>query len=173
MGFLLREFKHIFQGIGCLKDQVVHLQSFSTTHHPAPLPGDVSSLAKVETKLQKLEVTTPWVSPIVVARKPKQPGEVRLCVDMRLRNTAIKTHNPDHGHRRGTPRLLPVLKDGPEVHCHHILLAPKSQNVTTFSAHLGLRRYKRLNFYIFSATEVFLGHYQGSAGWSSGSLKCQ
>ena len=33
---------------------------------------------------------TPWVSPIVVAPKPKSPNEVRICVDMREPNRAIK-----------------------------------------------------------------------------------
>jgi hypothetical protein len=31
----------------------------------------------------------PWVSPIGVAPKPKNPNEIRLCVDMRLPNKAI------------------------------------------------------------------------------------
>ena len=35
------------------------------------------------------------------------------------------------------------------------MLAPESCQVTTFSTHLGLRRYKRLNFGISSAAEVF------------------
>jgi hypothetical protein len=34
-------------------------------------------------------------------------------------------------------------------------LAPESRYITTFSTHLGLMRYKRLNFGISSAAEIF------------------
>jgi hypothetical protein len=54
---------------------------------------------KVEDELKRLEELdiiervdgpTPWVSPIVVAPKPKNPDEIRICVDMRLLNKAVK-----------------------------------------------------------------------------------
>ena len=37
---------------------------------------------------------------------------------------------------------------------HQLELHPDSRNITTFSTHVGLRRYKRLNFGISSAAEV-------------------
>lgn len=40
--------------------------------------------------IERIEGPTPWVSPIVVAPKPKSPGKVRVCVDMRQVNKAIK-----------------------------------------------------------------------------------
>ena len=36
-----------------------------------------------------------------------------------------------------------------------LLLSPQSRNVTTFTTHVGLRRYKRLSFGINSAAEIF------------------
>ena len=54
---------------------------------------------KVAAELKRLEESdiiedatgpTPWVSPIVAAPKPKNPNEVRVCVDMRLPNQAIR-----------------------------------------------------------------------------------
>jgi hypothetical protein len=39
--------------------------------------------------IDKVGGPTPWVSPIVVAPKPKNPFEIRLCVDMREPNKAI------------------------------------------------------------------------------------
>lgn len=44
---------------------------------------------------------TPWVAPIVVASKPKSPNEVRICVDMREPNRAIKR----------TRYLIPTVDD--------------------------------------------------------------
>ena len=38
---------------------------------------------------------------------------------------------------------------------HQLELAPESRNVTTFSTHTGLRRYKRLPFGINAASEIF------------------
>ena len=38
---------------------------------------------------------------------------------------------------------------------HQLKLHPDSRNITTFSTHVGLRRYKRQNFGISSAAEVF------------------
>ena len=37
--------------------------------------------------VEKVEVPTPWVSPLVII--PKKNGEVRLCIDMRRANKAI------------------------------------------------------------------------------------
>ncbi len=38
---------------------------------------------------------------------------------------------------------------------HQLELAPESRYITTFSTHVGLRRYKRLNFGVSSAPEIF------------------
>ena len=38
---------------------------------------------------------------------------------------------------------------------HQIELAPESRYITTFSTHVGLRRYKRLSFGVCSAAEIF------------------
>ena len=40
--------------------------------------------------IEKVEGPTPWVSPIVVTPKPKAPDRIRMCVDMRVANTAIE-----------------------------------------------------------------------------------
>ena len=38
---------------------------------------------------------------------------------------------------------------------HQLELSEESRYVTTFSTHVGLRRYKRLNFGVTSAAEIF------------------
>jgi hypothetical protein len=39
--------------------------------------------------IEKVDGSTPWVSPMVVAPKPKNANEIRVCVDMREPNKAI------------------------------------------------------------------------------------
>ena len=38
---------------------------------------------------------------------------------------------------------------------HQFELSPESRHITTFSTHVGLRRYKRLSFGVNSAAEIF------------------
>lgn len=123
---------------------------------------------KVEDKLRRLEAEdiiekvtrpTPWVSPIVTPPKPKDPDKVRLCVDMHQANTAILRE------RHLTPTIDDVIHElnGAKVFSkldltagyHQPELHPDSRYITIFTTHLGLMRYKRLNFGICSAAEVF------------------
>ena len=41
---------------------------------------------------------------------------------------------------------------------HQLELDESSRNITTFSTHVGLRRYKRLNFGVTCAAELFQNH---------------
>ena len=107
--------------------------------------------------IETVEGPTPWISPIVVV--PKKSGEVRICVDMREANKAIKREK----------HLMPTIDDliadlNGATHFstldlssgyHQLELAPESCYVTTFSTHAGLRRYKCLPFGINAASEIF------------------
>ena len=109
---------------------------------------------KVEEELQKLEklgviekVTgpTPRVSPLVIAPKPKQPSAVHFCVDTRLSNKAIRWE------RHITPTMDDIIADlngaqwfsklNLNVGYHQLELDPACRYITTFSTHVGLRRY--------------------------------
>ena len=102
---------------------------------------------------------TPWVSPLVVVPKPKCPDQVRVCVDMRRANTAVLRE------RHITPPVNEIINDlngacvFSKLDLNHgynqFELEPSSRGITTFSSHLGLWRYKRLDFGISSAAEVF------------------
>ena len=48
--------------------------------------------------IEKASGPTPWVSPIVVVPKPKAPNEIRVCVDMRMANRAIKRERHANSH---------------------------------------------------------------------------
>ena len=169
-GHLFQQYPKLFSGVGLLKDSTIKLH-IDETVKPTAVPHrrvPFHIRHKVEEKLQELEeadiiehVTgpTPWVSPIVTPPKPHNPDEIRLCVDMRGPNTAIKRE------RHITPTIEDILSDlnGSTVFSkldlnqgyHQILLDEESRYITTFSTHVGLRRYKRLNFGISCASEIF------------------
>ena len=86
---------------------------------------------------------------------PESSGQVRLCVDMREANKAVKREK----------HLIPTIDDlvtnlnGSTVFSssgyHQLVLEPESCHITTFSTHVGLRGYKRLMFGINAASEIF------------------
>lgn len=109
--------------------------------------------------IEKVSGPTPWVSPIVVTPKPKNPDSVSLCVDMPMPNCAIQRE------RHITTTLNDLIHDLNGAVCftkldlnagyHQLEIHPDSRYITTFTTHVGLRRYTRLNFGISSAAEVF------------------
>ncbi|XP_038060081.1 uncharacterized protein K02A2.6-like [Patiria miniata] len=168
---LLEHYSDRFIGIGKLKDFqcILHedksVQPIALPHRRIPF----QVRKKVEAELRKLlaldiiepvrDEPTPWVSPIHVVEKPKRPGEIRMCVDMRNVNKAIKRE------RHVTPTIDDIIADvnGSTVFSkldlnagyHQVELSPESRHLTVFSTHAGLYRYKRLNFGVCSAAEVF------------------
>ena len=100
---------------------------------------------------------TPWVSPIVAV--PKKDGGVRICVDMRCANEAIKrVRHPiptvdDVSFELNGAQYFSKL-DLSQAY-HQLELEEESRYITTFSTHLGLYRYKRLNYGTIAAAEIF------------------
>ncbi len=164
----IKEFEDIFKGIGKLKDYKfrIHINPniAPVAQPPRRIPFHVR--AQVEEQLHKLESAgiiepvdgpTPWVSPLVIV--PKGKGKVRVCVDMRLPNTAVQRE------RHPTPTLDEVIHDltGATVFSkldlhqayHQVELNPESRYLTTFVTHKGLRRYTRLMYGLSSASEIF------------------
>lgn len=98
---MLKLFPQLFKGLGCIKRPPVKLHIDPSIKHVAlrhrRIPFHLRPL--VEPELQELEQQgviekvngpTPWVSPMVIAEKPKQPGQIGLCIDMRMPNQAIR-----------------------------------------------------------------------------------
>ena len=125
--------------------------------------------------IERVEGPTPCVSPIVII--PKQNGDIRICVDMRMANTAIE-------HSR---HLIPTIDDvlselsGNPVFTkldrtmgfHQVELKEViSREVTTFTTHAGLFRYKRLVFGICSVPELYQ-HVIDQVLHSAGCTGCQ
>ena len=167
---LCEEYSDIFEGIGKLKGVQVKLHIDETIqpvqNRHRRIPYHIRE--KVQEELEKLEqldiieevvdVPTPWVSPIVAQPKPKKPNELRICVDMREANRAIRRE------RHVTPTVDDVIfelngssyftKLDLNKGYHQLELAPESRYITTFSANQKLWRYKRLMFGLSSAAEV-------------------
>lgn len=161
-------FPELFMGIGKLKGTQIHLhidktvQPIAHQHRRVPIhlreqvENELERLEKLDI-IEKVSGPTPWVSPIVLV--PKKNGDLRLCVDMRRPNTAIKRV------RHITPTIDDILSavNGSTVFTkldlnegyHQLELDNQSRYITTFSTHVGLRRYKRLSFGINSAAEIF------------------
>ena len=106
--------------------------------------------------IEKVSGPSSWVSPVVVVPKPS--GDIRLCVDMRQANMAVKRE------RVPIPTIDEVLQDLNQSKFfskldltsayHQIELSPESRDITTFGTHKGLYRYKRLMFGISGAPEM-------------------
>ena len=167
---IVSEYKDLFIGLGKLKGCQVKLhinediQPSAEPHRRVPFHDRKQleeELEKDEQQdvIERIDGPTPWVSPVVVAPKPKQPGKIRMCVDMRQANVAVQLE------RHLTPTIKEVIGDlnGDTVFTkldlnqgyNRLELAPESRYITTFTTHLGLRRFKRLNFGISSAAEIF------------------
>ena len=165
-----QEFQDLFTGIGILKGVQLQLhinKDVQPTAQPH-LEEPFHLRSKIEAELKKLEDlaiiedavgSTPWVSNMVAAPKPKVPESVRIFVDMRIAKKAIERE------RLPMPTVEEIIHNlnGATVFSkldlnagyHQIELHPDSRYITTFSTHTGLKRYKRLNFGICSAAEVF------------------
>ena len=167
------DFPELFEGMGNMTDVKVKfhvdpdVKPVAQSHRRIPyhmrkrVEDEIKRLEQLDI-IEKVDGPTPWVSPIVAAPKPKKPDEIRICVDMRLPNQAIKR----------TRHIMPTLDDilmrlnGATVFSkldlnsgyHQLELDEESRNMTAFSTHVGIRRYKRLNFGVTSAAEIFQNH---------------
>ena len=100
---------------------------------------------------------TDWVSQIAVARKPN--GKLRMCLDQRDLNKAIKRHHFNlptaeelFAEMKGTKYFT---KSDASSGYWQIKVDEESSKLLTFATPFGRYKYKRLPFGIHSASEVF------------------
>lgn len=162
--------QQVEEKIGKVKGVVVtvdvdpQVKPIQQTQSRIPIPLQPKVEREIEKLLQQDIIEraprdSPWISRLVVRPKTGNANEIRLCVDMRDANKAIvPQHHP-----------LPTFDDIiPHLHnCkffskidlnkafHQIELAEESRAITTFAAHNGYFRYKRLTFGMNCASEVF------------------
>lgn len=107
--------------------------------------------------IEKVDGSSDWISPMLVV--PKGKTDIRICVDMREPNKAIKR---EHYPMPIIETFLNKLRGAKffsrvDVRSafHHIDLSEKSRPLTTFMTSQGLMRYKRLTFGLNAAPEIF------------------
>lgn len=165
---IFTKFSDRFQGIGVMKDTEVklHIDESVEPVIQRAYPTPFHKREKVEKELERLlqgDIIEPavgpttWASPIVVVDKPD--GTVRLCIDSKVPNKAIKRER----HPMPTVDDLIVELNGSQWFSridlnkgyHQLALHESSRPITTFATHKGLYRYKRLCFGVNSAAEIF------------------
>ena len=152
---VFQNYPSLFSGLGKMKGVEVKLdidenvKLVHRSHRRIPFHQIKNLEACVESLLQQdiiepSDGPTPWVSPVVLVPKPKQPGGVHLCVDMREANKAITRE------KHLMPTLDEVVPDlnGAKVFSkldlnqgyHQLVVHPDSRHITIFSTHCGLFR---------------------------------
>ncbi|GFN83090.1 Zinc knuckle domain containing protein [Plakobranchus ocellatus] len=136
-------------------DPVEEIQAYSIPHQLDKHLDKDEEMGVIE----KATGPTPWVSPLVIVPKPKNPDEIRVFVDMRAPNTAIRRE------KHNTPTLNELsitladakyfIKIDLNQGYNQLELNEESRYITTFATHRGLYRYKRLNFGVNNAAEIF------------------
>uniref|UniRef100_A0A803JLC0 Gypsy retrotransposon integrase-like protein 1 n=1 Tax=Xenopus tropicalis TaxID=8364 RepID=A0A803JLC0_XENTR len=160
------DYKDLFQGLGCLPREY-HLEVDTTVapvqHQPRKVPAPLKAELKEEiTRLEKLGVLkkvtspTPWISSMVAVKKP---GKLRVCIDPKDLNKALKrSHYP----MPTIDEILPSLakakvfsvldaKDG----FWQVKLDKSSSYLTTFWTPFGRYRWLRMPFGIATAPEEY------------------
>ena len=165
--YILKKFADVFDGDGKLEGDL-HLE-IDPTVPPVQLPTRKVPIAikeKLREELDRLEtrnivtpvtVPTAWISATVVTMKKN--GNIRLCVDPKPLNLALKrNHYP-------LPTIEDVLPDLSNARCFtvldakngfwHVTLDEESSYATTFGTPWGRYRWLRMPFGISPAPEEF------------------
>ena len=165
---IIDQHKSAFEGTGLLKNFELHLHIDKNItpiqqpirrvpfHTKEKLSAEIKRLLSQDI-IEKVDGPTTWLNPIVIV--PKATGNIRMCVDMRQANLAVKRE------RHVIPKMEDILTElhGASVFSkidlregyHQIMLAEESRHITTFATNDGLFRFKRLIYGISSAFESF------------------
>ena len=161
-------FENVFEGLGLVKNFQYKIMLDPSVqpvvHAPRTVEVATRELLKAELKrmedldvIQKVEHPTKWVNSLLIVRKKN--GKLRLCIDPRDLNRAIKrAHYPmktidDVVTRMPNAKVFSALDANSGF--WQIALHPDSWDLCTFNTPFGRYCFKRLPFGIKSAPEIF------------------
>lgn len=158
----------IFEGLGCLKDSEIklHIDKDYTPviHAPRKVPHTIQDKLKAELdRMEAMEVIYPikepteWVSSLVIVEKPD--GKLRLCIDPKDLNKAIKRH---HYPMRTAEDIFNKMASATifsKLDCTsgywQLKVDDESSRLLCFNTPFGRYCFKRLPFGIHIASEIF------------------
>ena len=165
---VIQDAKDVFTGTGLLKNYQYKIEVDASVqpvvNPPRRIPEKVKAQLKIE--LDKMEKdgiierqhkSTPWVSSLVCSPKPN--GKLRICLDPKPLNRAIKR---PHHYTQTLNEVLPKLRK-----CKffgtldqlwgywNILVHPDSRHLLTFNTPFGRYSFKRMPFGLKSSQDVF------------------
>lgn len=121
-----------------------------------PIKQELDWLVKLDV-LSKVEVPTDWISSMVAVQK--KDGSIRLCIDPKPLNKALKRNHYPH------PDIEDLLLDLAKAKVFtvvdakngfwHVQLDQESSYLTTFATPWGRYRWKRMPFSVSPAPEEF------------------
>ncbi|XP_046557148.1 uncharacterized protein K02A2.6-like [Haliotis rubra] len=164
---ILKEFKDVFQVIGCIEDEYcIQIEENAVPVVHAVRKGPLALDTKIQKELQRMEdlgvickvdEPTSWVNSMVVA--PESNGEIRLCLDPTDLNKVVKReHYRMPTLQDITPKLVGqkyfTVLDA-KSSFWQIPLDSQLSLLTIFNTPFGRYRFMRLPFGIKSASEIF------------------
>lgn len=164
---IFTDYKDLFTGLGCLPGQ--HAIDIDESVPPTAsacrkVPFALREPLKCELKrmeqlgvIARVDKPTPWVSAIVIVKK--KSGKLRVCIDPRPLNKAIKRQHFKLPTREEMIAQLKGAKHFSKLDAAQgfwqLELDDASSHLCTFITPFGRYRYKRLPFGISSAPEVY------------------
>ena len=163
---LVQQYTDVFTGLGMYEEQYKisidpNVQPVIQRNRKVPfskLPALRKALEQLEREdiIASVDKPTPWVNNLVITEK--RNGSLRLCLDPKPLNAAIKRENhtiptaEDVQYQLSGKKLFTVvdMKDS----YWHVQLDEESSYLCTFHTPWGRKRFKRMPFGISSASEV-------------------
>ena len=162
------KYSDVFEGLGMIEGVVHKIQIDSSVPPVIHAPRNLSAALRqpLKSELDRLEllgvikkVTEPtdWVNSLVIV--PKKDGTLRLCLDPKDLNCAIKREHYPMQTVEDIMTRMPNAKFMTVLDANHgfwqIQLDEESSKLCTFNTCFGRYRFNRLPFGIKSAPEVF------------------